>query len=497
MTRAERPPWAAALKGDPVDWLLERDNPPVHYLTLTEILDRPPDDPEVVAAREAVWEWPPVRALLDALEERPLDLDNLYRFGVPGGHPAIVRACDHWLEAEEEPRPGCYAEQTIGGLVRYADPSDSRLRAKIRFLVRNQPFADGNRPGTGLRYGTRDVCCGAHSCFSAVARSLWAAAGIPAELRTGEVRRFIERGARFLAAHRVYRRNHHSFKPVKREWLRLHLPFALGWRTDVVDLLDAASQIGLADDPSIADALQFLMSKQNERGRWAIEETFERQYADRLGTRVKDVERVGEESKWITCTALRLLKRCGKLAAALARGDEFQGPAEPPEQPVFSRHRLAHSPEDERRVRAEWEQLGFTPVLDGLLGFARGNGLGVGWRWGLVLGPEGCPEWCAAGVRRIPSRTHKNAWRVARVCFMAKKGQFAAESVSRRLGIPLRYRWPAERKRAPWIDATLWRVAVGRWKGDYEEVGVAVADPKEFPPLRELMGEALAALRRS
>ncbi|UCC68383.1 MAG: hypothetical protein JSV79_00135, partial [Armatimonadota bacterium] len=80
--------WAAALKGNPIDWLLEGGNPAVRYLTLTEILDRPPDDPDVIEASEAVWEWPPARALLDALDERPLDLDNLYRFGVPPGHPA-------------------------------------------------------------------------------------------------------------------------------------------------------------------------------------------------------------------------------------------------------------------------------------------------------------------------------------------------------------------------------------------------------------------------
>lgn len=496
MTGAEGPSWTAALKSDPVDWLLQRGNPPVRYLTLTEILDRPPDDAEVIDAREAVWEWPPAQALLDALDARPLDLDNLYRFGVPGGHPAIERACEHWLEAELEPRPGCYAEQTIGGLIRYADPGDPRLRAKIRSLVRNQPFADGNRPGTRLRYGTRDVCCGAHSCFSAVARSLWAAAGIPPEMRTAEVARFIERGARFLAAHRVYRKNHHGFKPVKQGWLRLHLPFALGWRTDVVDLLDVASQIGLADDPSIADALGFLISRQNERGRWVLEETFERQYADRLGTRVKDIERVGEESKWITCAALRVLKRCGKLAAALARGESPEAPPEALEQPTFSTHRLAHGPEDERRVRAEWERLGFAPVLDGLLGFAGENGLDAGWRWGLVLGPKSCPEWCAAIVRHIPSRSSKQAWPVCRVCFIARKEQFTPQGISRRLGVPMRYEWPRKRKRTSWIDSTLWRVAVEPWKGDFEEVGVALRDPKEFPRLRDPMGEALLTLGR-
>ena len=484
-----------ALKANPIDWLLERDNPPVRYLTLTEILDRTPDDPEVMAAGEAVWEWPRARVLLDALEELPLDLDNLHRFGIPPGHAAIEKACEHWLEADLEPRPGCYSEQTVGGLIRYADLDDPRIEAKIRFLVRNQPFADGNRPGTSLRYGTRDVCCGAHSCFSAVTRALWAAAGVPPERRSPEVTRFLRRGARFLAAHHLYRKNHHGFKPVKRGWLKLHLPFALGWRTDVVDLLDVASQIGLADDPSIADALSFLISKQNERGRWVLEETFARHYPDRLGTRVKDIERVGEESKWITCTALRVLKRCEKLAAALARGEKPELPSESPEQATFSTHRLPSDQGDEKRVRRQWQDLGFLPVLDGLLEFAKEGGLGVGWHWGLVIGPESCPEWCAASVRYIPSHSYKKAWPVCRVCFMARKGQFTAKGVARRLHVPMRYEWRTKRKRATWIDATLWRVAVAPWKGDYDEVGVALHDPEEFPKLRDLMSEALSALQ--
>ena len=53
---------------DPLDWLLEEDrqNPGVRTFALTELLDRPADDPEVIAARRAVMTSGPVPAILDA-----------------------------------------------------------------------------------------------------------------------------------------------------------------------------------------------------------------------------------------------------------------------------------------------------------------------------------------------------------------------------------------------------------------------------------------------
>jgi hypothetical protein len=493
MAKEGLPAWKEALNGDPLDWLLEEDNPPARYLTLTQLLGRPLHDAEVVRAGRAVFDYPPAQRLLELLDDAPRDLDSLSRFGLPGDHPAIAKACEKWLEADFPPRPSCYPEQTIGGLIRYADLDDSRLQDKIGFVLRNQPFADGNRPGTSLRYGKRGACCGSHSCFSAVARALWALTGVPEEKRTAEIQAFLQKGARFLAAHRLYQRNHHGFKPVLRAWLRLHLPFALGWRTDVMDLLDIATQIGLHDDPSIVDALRFLLAKQNERGRWPLEETFGRHYEGLLGTAVKDIESVGQESKWITLSALVQLKRCEKLVLALTRGEEPARAAEASSQPRFADYPFPYDPDEEARVRREWRELGMAELLDDLLGFARSNQLQVGWRWGLVLGPDDCPEWCSASVRYVPSKTMKNAWVVGRICFLAQKGQFAAERLSARLGIPLRDEAPG--KKAAWIEATLWRIGVEEWKSGCEEIGLALRDPKEFARVREVMREALGAFR--
>ena len=48
--------WRSVLKADPTDWLLERDNPSVQYLTLTDILERSEDDPQVKRAKMQIME---------------------------------------------------------------------------------------------------------------------------------------------------------------------------------------------------------------------------------------------------------------------------------------------------------------------------------------------------------------------------------------------------------------------------------------------------------
>ena len=39
--------WLEAVRGDPIPWLLEAENPSIRYGTLTRLLDRPAHDPEV------------------------------------------------------------------------------------------------------------------------------------------------------------------------------------------------------------------------------------------------------------------------------------------------------------------------------------------------------------------------------------------------------------------------------------------------------------------
>src|SRR5574342_926386 len=58
--------WRSRLNADPLPWLLEPEEPAVRHFALTDLLDRPPDDPEVVATRAAINASQPVRAILTA-----------------------------------------------------------------------------------------------------------------------------------------------------------------------------------------------------------------------------------------------------------------------------------------------------------------------------------------------------------------------------------------------------------------------------------------------
>jgi len=56
--------WKGLFKADPTDWLLAEGAPWVRYRTLVDLLDRPLDDPEVTAARQAMQEHPAMQELV-------------------------------------------------------------------------------------------------------------------------------------------------------------------------------------------------------------------------------------------------------------------------------------------------------------------------------------------------------------------------------------------------------------------------------------------------
>ena len=58
--------WLAALQADPIDWLLQPADPAVRHLTLLQLLDRPADDREVMAAARAAMVADPIAAILAA-----------------------------------------------------------------------------------------------------------------------------------------------------------------------------------------------------------------------------------------------------------------------------------------------------------------------------------------------------------------------------------------------------------------------------------------------
>jgi hypothetical protein len=82
-------------------------------------------------------------------------------------------------------------------------------------------------------------------------------------------------------------------------WFKFGYP--IGYITDVLENLEVLAALGQAENPKLANALDLVISKQNQQGRWLLEHTYN-------GKMWVDIEKKGQPSKWVTLRALRVLK---------------------------------------------------------------------------------------------------------------------------------------------------------------------------------------------
>jgi hypothetical protein len=70
--------------------------------------------------------------------------------------------------------------------------------------------------------------------------------------------------------------------------------------SDALEVLMILTRLGYRD-PRMEEAVELVLTKQNEQGRWLLENTFNGRF------RV-DIELKGKPSKWVTLNALRALR---------------------------------------------------------------------------------------------------------------------------------------------------------------------------------------------
>jgi len=321
----------AAVSGDKVlDWLLEPDQPSVRYYTLIDILGRRGDDPDVREARSRIprggWAkdllslqnpkgfWEPrepksFREWLDflyfpvyvATTWRAIVLSDL---GLDKKDPRIRRIAERFFEYKL--RMGtmvnifteevCNVGNTARMLTRFGYGDDYRVRKLYDRLLEDQR-EDGGWNCTQGTPGTLDGWEG-----------LAAFAALPRSKRSGRIQRSIARGAEFYLERRLFREGK-KYAP----WFRFHYP--VHYYYDILVGLDLITQLGYADDKRLEPALKILTDKRRPDGRWVLDRVhpdFERgsgftPYSKK--PKPFALEARGKPSKWITLTALRVLKR--------------------------------------------------------------------------------------------------------------------------------------------------------------------------------------------
>jgi hypothetical protein len=325
--------WKSLLNADPTDWLLEPDeaNPGVRYFALRDLLDRPANDPEVTAARNAVMNTGPVPAILDAQYPggywvKPGSIYSpkyratvwqvlfLAQFGADGRDQRIRQAVEHVFE-HGQAESGAFAmsgtpSTTIhclwGNVTRALLDlgywGDERLNFAIKQLARSitDDDYDWYRRGGVQAPG---FCCSANydlPCGWGAVRALWALNAVPAEGRTPVAKAAIEAAVDFLLGYDVARADYPYKERVNSSWFKFGYP--LGYVTDVLLNLEALAEAGQGGDSRLDEAIELVLSKQDAQGRWPMEYSYN-------GKMWIDVEEKGQPSKWVTLRAVRMLRR--------------------------------------------------------------------------------------------------------------------------------------------------------------------------------------------
>jgi hypothetical protein len=218
--------------------------------------------------------------------------------------PQVRRAADlfmsEWLgdmKAFIADSEVCVTGNLARMLTRVGMGEDPRVKKLFQWLVDDQK-EDGGWHCFDSKVGTLD-CWEALAAFSA----------IPPAKRTRSIQKSIERGAEFYLQRNLFKEGE-RYEP----WFRLHYP--VHYYYDLLVGLDTVTSLGYAGDRRLRPALDILKKKRGSDGTWLLEGV----HPDppdfawgpgNLGRKVHPfaLEKVGQPSKWITLTALRVVKR--------------------------------------------------------------------------------------------------------------------------------------------------------------------------------------------
>jgi hypothetical protein len=313
--------WQDRLKADPTRWLPEPENPSVRYWTLLDILDRPPEDPEVCAAQAAIPTSAPVAELLAAQEKdghwgsRDYYLPRASKgtfwvltvlgdLGLTMEDEHVRRACDFMFTDQHEDGVFGRRRRVPGqGTVWQEDPSPCTHARIVRFLIQ---FGYGQDPRVRkaidwLLARQRDdgmwLCVdpGRRGCLRATLDVLRVAALDPQTAAQPAIAHASRAVCGLLMEPRMSR---YHIGEKWGTWECLKYPY---FGFSVISALDALARLGCTPaETKIASAAEYLVGRQLPDGTWPMDESWP--------DPPLDFGRPNEPNKWLTLDALRVLR---------------------------------------------------------------------------------------------------------------------------------------------------------------------------------------------
>ena len=300
---------------DTIDWLL-RGDVSIRWQVLRDLLEEPPEIHEKERAKIKAQGWG--SRLLSRQDPdgnwgggvySPKWISTTYtllllrHLGLSQDHPQAREGCKHFLRKGIYRDGGInlfksvdYSETCVNGMIlallSYFRFPDERVHAVAEFLLKDQmPVGGWNCERV---HGA--VHASFHTTISVLEGMFEYRQAFPEN--ASSIARAVRQAHEFLLSHRLYK-SHRTGQVVDPAMTRMYFPPR--WHYDFLRALDYFQTVRAGYDERMNDAIELLKARQQPNGRWPA-------YRRWSGRVFFEMEKTGEDSRWNTLRALRVLK---------------------------------------------------------------------------------------------------------------------------------------------------------------------------------------------
>jgi len=326
--------WEKVVHQKTINWLLGPETPGVRYWALQQLKDKPANAREVVEAQDAVMSSSCVKSIFKVQKGEGQwgtynDFYNpkytatthtlliLAELGAKR-NPSIERAIEHLfmfqrdsghflikLPKTEKGRAsvvmdGCCIDGNIlFYLTRFGYLDDPRTEKLIEFQVDYHSDDVGGWKCRAFPIDKSKVF--PENCYMGGIKVLKAFSYIPRNQWSSDLERIINQEVELILDNGIlnYLRNPDGSRKAKAGWKRFGFP--LFYQSDVLEVLDVLTALGVSDD-RMQESIDLVLSAQNSEGTWDLKNTFN-------GKMLCVIDKKNVPSKWITLRAARVLRR--------------------------------------------------------------------------------------------------------------------------------------------------------------------------------------------
>ena len=320
------------MKEDQTAWLLEKKDPSIRYWTLKDICGKPESDPDVVQSKKEIMMSYPVTEILKheefqgfwvsiedpylpkyratfhqllILSELGASLNDQIKKAIDTVFDNYQMYSGHFRAKRIKTERGrkstlvdgcCLTGNIVRALIHFGYLHDERTQKAIEFLVTTH-----DKGWVCRAYPIDREKFFPLNCYMGGVKPFIALSMIPESERSAEIQRIIKEESEIYLENEIfmYLKDEKDERKEKFGWKRFGFP--LFYQSDALEVLDVLASLGIKDD-RMDKTLDLVVSKQDQKGRWKLENTFN-------GKMWVDIEEKGLPSKWITLKAVRVLKR--------------------------------------------------------------------------------------------------------------------------------------------------------------------------------------------